>query len=347
MVQAFRGIGKSWITAAYVIWRLLKNFNERILVVSASKDRADAFSVFVKRLIEEITELHILRPGRDQRDSNLAFDVGPSAPHQSPSVRSVGITGQLTGGRASIIIADDVEVPKNSLTQTQREKLSEGVKEFDAILMSSADLASMGMQESEVIYLGTPQTEMSLYNSLPERGYHIRIWPARFKQKVFDRHGEKLAPVLRKMLDEKPELLKDCGGRGAPTDPQRFSDLDLLERETSYGISGAALQFMLDTSVSDATATRSSSPTSSSWVNPELAPVKVAWGSAPEQIISGLPVVGLSGDRLHRPMFVAKDFMPYTGIVMAIDPSGRGGDELAYAVIAMLNGYLYVLAAPA
>jgi hypothetical protein len=43
----------------------------------------------------------------------------------------------------------------------------------------------------------------------------------------------------------------DCNGRGAPTDPARFHDTDLLEREASYGRSGFALQFMLDTSVSD------------------------------------------------------------------------------------------------
>jgi hypothetical protein len=182
MIQAFRGIGKSWITAAYVIWRLLRNVNERILVVSASKDRADSFSIFVKRLINEIPELHFLRPHNDQRDSNIAFDVGPSEPHQAPSVRSVGITGQLTGGRATVIIADDIEVPKNSLTHMQREKLSELVKEFDAVLSPGG----------EVIYLGTPQTEMSLYNQLPERGYDVRVWPARFpSEKLASRYGER------------------------------------------------------------------------------------------------------------------------------------------------------------
>jgi hypothetical protein len=74
-----------------------------------------------------------------------------------------------------------------------------------------------------------------------------------------------------------------------------------------------------------------------------MAPVKVSWGSSPEQLAQRLPMVGLAGDRLYRPMFVSKDFAKYKGVVMAIDPSGRGGDELAYAVIAMLNGYLYVL----
>jgi hypothetical protein len=37
-----------------------------------------------------------------------------------------------------------------------------------------------------------------------------------------------------------------------PTDPQRFTELELREREASYGRSGFALQFMLDTSLSDA-----------------------------------------------------------------------------------------------
>lgn len=35
--------------------------------------------------------------------------------------------------------------------------------------------------------------------------------------------------------------------------------------------------------------------------------------------------------------------MPYTGTVMAIDPSGRGSDESAYAVIKYLNGYLFLM----
>ncbi|WP_270994138.1 phage terminase large subunit, partial [Listeria seeligeri] len=99
--------------------------------------------------------------------SNLAFDVGPAQPDQSPSVKSVGINGQLTGSRADTIIADDIEVPKNSMTVVQREKLAELVKEFDAVLKPGG----------EIIYLGTPQTEESLYNKLPERGYVIRIWP--------------------------------------------------------------------------------------------------------------------------------------------------------------------------
>lgn len=333
VVEAFRGVGKSWITAAYVLWRLYRDHEERILVVSASRDRSDAFSIFVKRLINEVPFLSHLRPRPGQRDSNLAFDVGPSSPHQAPSVRSVGITGQLTGGRATIIVADDVEVPKNSLTHTQREKLSEAVKEFDAVLVP----------DGEIIYLGTPQTEMSLYNSLPERGYHIRVWPARFPAHDHS-YGERLAPILAKLMLENPSLSALCNGRGAPTDPKRFTDRDLMEREASYGRSGFALQFMLDTRVSDADRypLRLSDLVVLSLTS-DLAPAKVAWASGPDQLISHLPCVGLEGDRLHRPAFVSKEYAEYQGVVMAIDPAGRGGDELGYAIVATLNGFLYVL----
>ena len=101
MVQAFRGVGKSWLTAAYVLWRLHRNPNERILVISASKDRADGFTVFVRQLIQDVPFLQYLRPRAGRRDSVISFDVGPSEPHQSPSVKSAGITGQITGSRAS------------------------------------------------------------------------------------------------------------------------------------------------------------------------------------------------------------------------------------------------------
>jgi len=337
VIEAFRGVGKSWLTAAYVLWRLLRNPNERILVVSASKDRADAFSIFVKRLISEMPMLAHLKPRPGQRDSNIAFDVGPSAAHQAPSVRSVGITGQLTGGRATIIIADDVEVPKNSLTHAMREKLAEAVKEFDAVITP----------EGEIIYLGTPQTEMSLYNALPARGYDIRVWPARYPApKLVEWYGARLAPALIEALKADPTLAAPAiGGRGRSTDPSRFTDRDLLERELSYGRSGFAMQFMLDTSGSDAD--RYPLKLSDLIIFPchlTMAPVRIAWGSGPDQLIQHLPNVGLTGDRLHRALFVSRDdFKDYQGVVMAIDPSGRGSDELAYAIVAMQLGVLYVL----
>ena len=342
MVQAFRGVGKSWLTAAYVLWRLYRNPNERILVVSASKDRADAFSVFVKRLIDEVPWLQFLRPDpmKQHRDSLVAFDVGPSSPHQAPSVRSVGITGQITGSRASVIVADDVEVPKNSMTVTMRDQLAKAVAEFDAVLMAESDLTSIGLERADVIYLGTPQTVMSLYNSLPSRGYEVRVWPARYpKPEQMAAYGSALADEMQAELQFNPALA------GTPSEPSRFPEQDLLNREASYGRSGFALQFMLDTTLSDANRyPLKMADLMIMDLDPRIAPAKLAWGSGPEQRINDIPCVGLPGDRLHSPLYVDKAFTEYQGSVMSIDPSGRGGDETGYAVVNMLHGMLFTMA---
>jgi hypothetical protein len=244
-----------------------------------------------------------------------------------------------------VIVADDIETPKNSLTQTMRDRLSELVKEFDAILMAESDLAALGISSADVVYLGTPQTEMSLYNSLPERGYTVRVWPARTPRNV-DRYKGALAPLLLERMVADETLASACAGRGAPTDPNRFTDQDLLEREASYGRSGFALQFMLDTSLSDA----DKHPLRLSdmmvmGVSQAGAPASVAWGSDPDLVRGDLGAVGMAGDRWLRPLFRNDKVDPFQGVILAIDPSGRGSDETGYAVVAMLNGFLWVLEA--
>lgn len=333
IIEAFRGVGKSWITAAYVVWRLRRNPNLKFMVLSASKDRADNFTTFCMRLINEIPILQCLIPRADQRCSKLSFDVGPARPDHAPSVVSKGIFSQITGGRADEIISDDVEVANNSFTQAMRDKLSESVKEFEAILKPGGTIT----------YLGTPQTEQSLYNQLPERGYAIRIWPTRYPsedQQLINYGNERLAPFILKRLEEEPALA------GRTTDPRRFSDDDLLERELSYGRSGFQLQFMLDTRLSDMEKyplklgdliVMSCSATD--------APEKPIWAAGTTNILNDVPCVGLNGDsRFYGPAFLHGTWLPYTGSVMAVDPAGRGKDETAVCVVKMLNGYLYVTA---
>lgn len=328
IIQAFRGVGKSHLTAGYVVWRLLKDPEEKILVVSASKERADAFSTFVQRLIWEMEGLEYLKPRSEQRQSKISFDVGPATASQSPSVKSVGITSQITGSRADLIIADDVEVLNNSGTQQMRDKLAETIKEFDAVLKP--------IPSARVVFLGTPQTEDSLYSKLPERGYECRIWPARMpKEEDMDKYGESLAKFIRD-LDLKPNQ---------PTDPKRFDDADLLEREASYGKVGFAMQFMLSTQLSD----MERFPLKVRdllimGVDEERGPLRISWGPLDERAYNDLPNAAMRGDRMYPPMNVGDVFSEFTGCVMSVDPSGRGSDETGYAVVKMLNGYLFVVA---
>ena len=169
IIEGFRGVAKSFITCAYIVWCLWNNPQLKCLIVSASKDRADANAVFIRRIIYLLDFLSDLKPRDGQRNTQNLFDVGLAIPDISPSVKSVGITGQITGSRADILVADDVEIPNNSSTQVRRDKLFEDVKEFDAIIKPG--------DGSKIIYLGTPQNEMSLYNELQNRGYGVYVFP--------------------------------------------------------------------------------------------------------------------------------------------------------------------------
>ena len=210
-IMAFRGVGKSWITSAFVCHQLLLDPQRNILVVSASKARADDFSTFTLRLISEMPILQHLRPRENQRNSKIAFDVGPATASHAPSVTSRGITGQITGARADLIVADDVESLNNSATQTMRDKLSESIKEFDAVLKP----------DGRVVYLGTPQSEQSIYNVLPQRGYETRIWPARIPpEKQQKKMEDTLAPMVKRLSEDSRD------DYGKPTDPQRFDEHD-------------------------------------------------------------------------------------------------------------------------
>lgn len=328
VIQAFRGVGKSFITSGYVVWRLLKDPDCKILVVSASKERADSFSTFTQRLIWEMEGLEYLRPRAEQRQSKISFDVGPAVADQSPSVKSVGITGQLTGSRADLIVADDIEVLNNAFTQSARDKLSESVKEFDSILKP--------LPHARVVFLGTPQTEDSLYTKLSERGYVARVWPARMPDdKMKEAYGDTLAPFIIGL----PYAV------GRPTDPKRFDDKDLMEREASYGKAGFAMQFQLSTQLSDLERfplkVRDLIVMS---IDGDTAPLKLQWGPLEDRAYRDIPCVAMRGDHLYPPMNVGTITAEFSGSVLAIDPSGRGADETGYAVVKMINGYLYVVA---
>ena len=331
IIEGFRGVAKSFITCAYAVWTLWRDPQKKVEIVSASKDRADANAIFIKRIIYTLPFLAHLKARPDQRDQQNLFDVGPGVPDISPSIKSVGISGQLTGSRADLLIADDVEVANNSGTQTQRDKLNEAVKEFDAIIKP----------KGQIVYLGTPQNEMSLYNELQQRGYKCRIWTVLYPESLSERefYGDRLAKIIADKYDENPDLYA-----GKPTDPRRFDEEEIYKRRLSYGKAGFALQFMLNTNLSD----QEKYPLKVqdlmiANLSLDEANLKWYWSNDRQLRINDLPCVALKGDYFYEPQGRSSEVYEYTGTVMAVDPSGRGKDETSYAVVKYLNGYLFVL----
>ena len=326
-IQAFRGVGKSWITGAFVLWTLFNDPEKKIMIISASKERADNMSIFLQKLIIETPWLKHLQPkSEDSRWSRISFDVNCS-PHQAPSVKSVGITGQMTGSRADLMILDDIEVPGNSMTELMREKLLQLCTEAESILTPH--------DTSRIMYLGTPQTTFTIYRKLAERNYRPFVWPARFPKDSTPYEGL-IAPQLQEDLDNGAEPWE-------PTDPDRFNNEDLQEREASMGRSNYMLQFMLDTSLSDAEKfPLKMADLIVTSVNPSKAPDNIIWCSDPKNVLKDLPTVGLPGDYFYSPMQLQGEWTEYAETICAVDPSGRGTDETAACYLSQKNGLIYL-----
>ena len=340
MVQAQRGQAKSTLAALYAIWTLLQNPQARVLIVSGGEAQASDVATLIIRIMENWFLLCWLRAdkGAGDRTSYQNYDVhyALKGVDKSASVSCVGITANLQGKRADLLIPDDVETQKNSMTQTMREQLLLLTKEFAAICT-----------HGRTLYLGTPQTKDSIYRTLPNRGFEVRIWTGRFPTpEELSRYDEgTVAPMVLEAIRNDPTLQTGGGingNRGKPTDPVRFDELALQEKELDYGEEGFSLQYMLDTTLSDALRTRiklSDIPVVGYGF--ERAPEVIQWASEPRfEFKQKTPAI--SSDRMYRAASSSEVYQPYSFTLMTIDPAGSGGDEVAFCVGASLNSYIHL-----
>jgi hypothetical protein len=331
ILESFRGVGKSYIADTIIPFLQFHNPDLKILILSASKKRADDSAKFTWELFEKLDVLHHLLPEDTFRASKVSFNLHESyiRTAQAPSVRSLGITGQVTGQRADVIILDDIEVLSNSFTVNMRETLIQRAVEAENVLKPKGSL----------VILGTPQSIETVYDKLVDRGYERRIWPARAPDAQWmQSHGHELAPMLAERMEAGDLKV------GEPTDPLRYDELELQLREAGLGHSNFRLQFMLDSSMTDADRTPLKiSDLLVCSVDDEVAPgERLLWAKEPEYAIDDLPNPGFAGERFYHPWKVSGDPVAYTSRIMSIDPAGRGKDETAYAVAYGLNGFIFI-----
>jgi hypothetical protein len=341
MVMAQRGEAKSTLAALLAVWRLIQRPSCRVLVVSGGEAQASEVATLIIRLITSWDILEYLRPDRNagDRSSVEAFDVHYALKglDKSPSVACIGITANLQGKRADLLIADDVETTKNGLTVVQRSQLLVLTKDFSSICT-----------HGDILYLGTPQTKDSIYNTLPGRGFDVRIWPGRFPtQEEVEKYGSRLAPFLSERIKADPTLQTGGGldgSKGKPADPHRYNEQALCDKELDQGPEGFQLQYMLDTSLSDAARQqlRLIDLIVANFDHERL-PEIIVYQAAPKYLVEMPADFPIPMTKLYHPVAVDCQFaIPKEGAMMFVDPAGGGSDELGAAVSNALGPYIHV-----
>ena len=327
MLEAQRGLAKSLTVQILSVWILLRNKNEKIVVVSATGRRSESFTLFCLNLLRSIPLLNHLYPNSDQRSSGNKFDVAGRIPDDSPSVTAFGVTSAKTGSRATFIIYDDVEIPENSGTAQMREKLLDGVRD-------TANLGVSGVFRE--LCICTPQSGDSIYNTMmDEDRFRCTILPSEYPEDISVYDGN-LAPHIERKTKRHPELI------GTNTDKRQ--DMAHLMQQKIKGKARYKLQYMLDTTLSDA----EKYPLKlSDLIVMDLdyikAPTHIEYGSEKSLTLYNIKHGGFRGDFLYGPRHFNTQREEYEGIAMFIDPSGRGDDETAYCVTAHLSGKIFIL----
>ena len=342
MVQAQRSQAKTTIAAAFAVWYLVHNPAGRVLIVSAGGDQATDIATLIVRIIMNMDVLECMRPDKSagDRTSVEGFDIHHSLKgiDKSASVDCIGIDANLQGRRADLLIPDDIESSKNSATPTQRAKLLHLTKDFTSI-----------NQSGRIIWLGTPQTMESIYNSLPARGVVTRIWPGRYPTPEQREHyGNSLAPLIAQRLALHPELAKGgglLGDQGQPIDSELLDEDTLQKKERDQGTAYFQLQHMLNTAMMDALRYPLKSE--------RITVIEAAGGVFPLSIVRGMTSIMLKDYAVHEhgfklclPHDISKETSKLQSVVAYIDPAGGGAnaDETAYAIGGFLNGNVYLLA---
>lgn len=340
MIQAQRSQAKSTIVAMFAVWQLIHDCKHRVLIISAGADVATEIANWVIQIIMNWDILECMRPDRQHGDraSNKAFDIHwqLKGAEKSPSVACIGITSNMQGRRADLLIPDDIESSKNGNTELQRAALEHLSKDFTSIC-----------QRGRIIYLGTPQTTDSIYNKLPERGYTVRIWSGRYPTVEEEKfYGDRLAPFIRHKMEQDPSLRRGGGldgSRGKPTDPELLGETLLCSKELDQGPAYFNLQHMLNTEMSDEL--RHPLKTKNLVVmnfGLDKASGEITWLPSPEKEIK---VAGYScRPQFYRPFTISTEVYTYEGKHMYVDTAGGGknGDETVGAVVYFLHGYLFL-----
>ncbi len=155
LLTAFRHSGKSTVVGVFAACVLYQIPKTRILILSAETGLASRMVAHIKNILENHPFCCNILPDVKKEWGTHKITVKRPVGIREPSVICQGISGNITGMRADLIICDDVEVPNTCNTQQKRNNLRERLRELDFILSPNGTM----------IYIGTPHTQNTIYQT--------------------------------------------------------------------------------------------------------------------------------------------------------------------------------------
>tara|TARA_R100001463_G_scaffold120727_3_gene176850 strand:- start:193 stop:1662 length:1470 start_codon:yes stop_codon:yes gene_type:complete len=199
--QAFRHLGKSYILAAFICWKLLNNPNWTCLLISAKRNLALRNSQYIRNMIETHPLLQHLKSDLYQWKAET-FTVERDFMQLNPSVAVASLGSSFTGFHSDCVLGDDIETSDNVISEDMRERNKERVAEF-------------GKLANQILLFGTPHHESSIYVHLEDLGYITKKIPA----------------VRKRMITQEDSTQTEEDYLAWPDHPEGMFTFDWLERQ--------------------------------------------------------------------------------------------------------------------
>jgi len=198
-IWAHRSLGKTSQAIARVLWWLGRDPNERIKIVCANDDLAKQRVTEIRSLITGSEVLHRvfphLREDPKTKDwSKMSITVEREVPHRDPSVEAAGVRTIGTGGRATILLFDDVCDFSSSIAYPKLRELVK--KNFYEVWLNLLD--ETDEKPGKIVYLSTPWHQLDLSCELKKNKTFPHIEFA-----VVERDGRLISPWPEKWTHER------------------------------------------------------------------------------------------------------------------------------------------------
>ena len=233
LIAAPRGHGKSCQVIGRVVWELGHNTNLRIKIVAASDDKAKEILGLIRDYISDSDRVHEVFPNLQidtkRGDRTTDFFVIRTIKQRDASVEASGVLSAGAGGRADMLICDDVVDLKNAISNpAMREQVIRAVKETWFSLVAAT---------GKTVWICTPYHVADATHDLKNTGVFTVWWVPAIKYTAqYDDAGD---PILDAKTGQQVVIKSLLW-------PDKWSEERLNDRREKVGERVFARQYLLN-----------------------------------------------------------------------------------------------------
>lgn len=201
-----RGHRKSFYAAMYACWRIIKDPSIAIVYLSATSPLAEAQLRTIKATLEsKIVKRYwpdMVLENEGQREKWTTTEICVDHPRRreegtrDSTVKTGGLTTNITGSHADLIILDDLVVPANN-DELGRRAVIEQYSQLQSILNAGGEIIAVGTRyHPKDLYATIQDTYQEIYNEAGELIGREPQWD--ILQRVVEENGEFLWPRQRR-----------------------------------------------------------------------------------------------------------------------------------------------------